>query len=115
MAEDTMVIHVTDAAAEAARGAIESEGRSCEDTFIRVGVRAGGCSGFSYALAFDTAQRDGDVVTAKGDVRFLVDERSKVYLMGTTLDYTSGLNGQGFVFKNPNTTGSCGCGQSFSV
>jgi iron-sulfur cluster assembly accessory protein len=108
-------LEVTEGAVRAARNAIEAEGRTCEGTYIRVGVRAGGCSGHSYALAFDTEARDGDAVVFKGDVRFLVDEQSRRVLSGTLLDYTSGLNGQGFVFKNPNATSTCGCGESFSV
>lgn len=112
---ETMVVNVTESAAQAAREAIEGEGKTCDDTFIRIGVRAGGCSGLSYALAFDTTQREGDLVTSVNGVRFVVDERSKTHLMGTTLDYTSGLEGKGFVFRNPNASGSCGCGESFSV
>lgn len=81
---------------------------------VRVGVTGGGCSGLSYMLDFDTAIRLGDSVF--GDKpKIFVDRKSLVFLRGTTLDFEGGLNGKGFVFKNPNAKASCGCGSSFSV
>jgi len=81
---------------------------------LRVGVRAGGCSGMSYMLGFDTARPDDKVQEVAG-VKVLVDPKSASYLEGTQLDYADGLQGKGFTFSNPNATRSCGCGESFSV
>jgi iron-sulfur cluster insertion protein len=81
---------------------------------LRVKVMGGGCAGFQYDLYFDE-HIDGDYVFECNDVRLYVDQASFMYLMGTTIDYVEGLQGAGFKFNNPNTTGSCGCGSSFSV
>jgi iron-sulfur cluster assembly accessory protein len=81
---------------------------------LRLGVRSGGCSGFSYMLGFDTAH-EGDEVQAIEGIKLLVDPKSKAYLEGTQLEYSDGLQGKGFTFSNPNATRSCGCGESFSV
>lgn len=81
---------------------------------LRVGVRSGGCSGFSYMLGFDT-QHDGDEIQDIEGVKLFVDTKSKGYLEGTQVDYSDGLQGKGFTFSNPNATRSCGCGESFSV
>ena len=84
------------------------------DIGLRVGVRAGGCSGFSYVLGFDAPQA-GDKVQDLEGIRVLVDPKSIGYLEGTQLDYQEGLQGKGFTFTNPNAVKSCGCGESFSV
>lgn len=81
---------------------------------LRIGVRAGGCSGMSYMLGFDTAQ-EGDKVQDVEGIRIFVDTKSEPYLEGTQLDYQDGLQGKGFTFSNPNAKRSCGCGESFSV
>jgi iron-sulfur cluster insertion protein len=81
---------------------------------LRVKVMGGGCAGFQYDLYFDE-HADGDYVFASNEVRLYVDQASFMYLMGTTIDYVEGLQGAGFKFNNPNVTGSCGCGSSFSV
>jgi len=81
---------------------------------LRVKVMGGGCSGFQYDLYFDEFS-EGDNVFESHDVKLLCDQMSFMYLMGTTIDYVEGLQGAGFKFNNPNTTGSCGCGSSFSV
>ncbi len=81
---------------------------------VRVGVSGGGCSGLSYVLDFEKAPRLGDSVFGDNPKVF-VDRKSLVFLRGTTLDFEGGLNGKGFVFKNPNAKASCGCGSSFSV
>ena len=81
---------------------------------LRVKVMGGGCSGFQYDLYFDE-QADGDSVFESHGVKLLVDMMSFMYVMGTEIDYVEGLQGAGFKFNNPNTTGSCGCGSSFSV
>lgn len=85
------------------------------DTFIRVGVDSGGCSGLSYKLEFDNVMLEGDQVFEDKGIKIVVDRKSFLYLAGTTLDYSGGLNGKGFVFNNPNASRTCGCGESFSV
>jgi len=82
---------------------------------LRVGVKGGGCSGFTYTLAFDAAPHEGDRVLDKDGITIFIDNKSLFYLAGTHLDYSDGLNGRGFVFNNPNATQTCGCGSSFGV
>lgn len=86
-----------------------------EGTFIRVGVDGGGCSGLSYKLEFDHSIKEGDQIFEDKGIKIAVDKKSFLYLIGTELDYSGGLNGKGFVFKNPNANRTCGCGESFSV
>jgi iron-sulfur cluster assembly protein len=85
------------------------------DTFIRVGVEGGGCSGLSYKLEFDNVLKEGDQIFEDKGIKIAVDRKSFLYLVGTELQYTGGLNGKGFVFSNPNASRTCGCGESFSV
>ena len=89
--------------------------KSPEGTFIRVGVEGGGCSGLSYKLEFDHEKKEGDQEFIDKGLKVVVDRKSFLYLVGTELDYTGGLNGKGFVFINPNASRTCGCGESFSV
>jgi iron-sulfur cluster assembly protein len=84
-------------------------------SFIRVGVEGGGCSGLSYKLEFDNVMKEGDQVFEDKGVKIVVDRKSFLYLVGTELQYSGGLNGKGFVFNNPNANRTCGCGESFSV
>ncbi|MBT4775132.1 MAG: iron-sulfur cluster assembly accessory protein [Crocinitomicaceae bacterium] len=86
-----------------------------EGQFIRVGVEGGGCSGLMYQLEFDNKLSENDKEFENNGVRVVVDKKSFLYLIGTTLDYSGGLNGKGFVFKNPNADRTCGCGESFSI
>lgn len=86
-----------------------------EGTFIRVGVEGGGCSGLSYKLEFDNVMREGDQQFEDKGIKIVVDRKSFLYLVGTELEYSGGLNGKGFVFNNPNANRTCGCGESFSV
>ncbi len=86
-----------------------------DDYFLRVGVTSGGCSGLSYNLDFDNSEKEGDQVVEESDVKVVVDVKSFLYLHGTTLDFSGGLNGKGFHFINPNATRTCGCGESFGV
>lgn len=82
---------------------------------IRVAVQGGGCSGLMYNLEFDSEVKPSDEVFEDKGVKILVDKRSLLYLLGTTLDFSDGLNGKGFHFVNPNATRTCGCGESFAV
>ena len=82
---------------------------------LRVGVKGGGCSGLTYDLNVDAEERDNDKVIEQHGVTILIDKKSYVFLAGTTLDYSGGLNGKGFQFYNPNAKTTCGCGTSFSV
>ena len=83
--------------------------------FIRVGVKSGGCSGLSYELKFDRNSCGDDKIFEDNDIKIVVDKKSLLYLVGTTLEYSGGLNGKGFVFSNPNANRTCGCGESFSL
>lgn len=83
--------------------------------FIRVGVKGGGCSGLSYDINFDNQLKEGDQEFHDKGVKIVVDMKSFLYLAGTQLEYSDGLNGKGFVFINPNATRTCGCGESFGV
>ncbi|MGF1554875.1 HesB/IscA family protein [Paucihalobacter sp.] len=83
--------------------------------FVRVGVKSGGCSGLSYDLKFDNKSQEEDKLFEDNGVRIIVDKKSFLYLIGTTLEYSGGLNGSGFVFNNPNANRTCGCGESFSL
>lgn len=83
--------------------------------YVRVKVKSGGCSGLSYDLSFDHDKSENDEVYEDTPVKIIVDKRSFLYLIGTTLEYSGGLNGKGFVFNNPNANRTCGCGESFSL
>lgn len=91
------------------------ENRIPETAGLRMGVKGGGCSGFSYMLGFDETSRENDIVVNSNGIRVFIDEKSLPYLLGATLDYQDGLNGKGFTFENPNATRTCGCGHSFSA
>jgi iron-sulfur cluster assembly accessory protein len=106
------VITLTDIAAVKVKTLIESEGEP--DLALRVAVRPGGCSGFSYDLFFDSDVSDEDQVTDVGGVRVVVDPSSASLLTGAVLDYKDGLQEAGFSINNPNAQRTCGCGQSFS-
>lgn len=94
---------------------MHDEGYDYKTDFVRVGVKSGGCSGLSYDLKFDKEKDDDDKVFEDNGVKIIVDKKSFLYLIGTTLDYSGGLNGTGFVFNNPNANRTCGCGESFSL
>jgi len=107
------MITVTDSAKKQAIRLMEDDGK--DGFFIRVGVQGGGCSGLMYQLTFDNEEKDGDKSFEDNGVKVVVDKKSFLYLIGTTLDFSGGLNGKGFVFSNPNADRTCGCGESFSV
>jgi iron-sulfur cluster assembly protein len=108
-------VHVTPSAVKRIRVILAKEGISPEEGGLRLGVKGGGCSGLSYAIAFDAHPRERDRIFMFDGVRLFVDPKSFVYLNGMTLDYEETLMRQGFNFINPNSTRSCGCGTSFSV
>tara|TARA_R110002012_G_scaffold87753_2_gene216786 strand:- start:4925 stop:5254 length:330 start_codon:yes stop_codon:yes gene_type:complete len=94
---------------------MEADGLSHVKDFVRVGVKSGGCSGLSYELGFDSKMEESDKVFEDNGVKIIVDNKSFLYLIGTTLEFSGGLNGKGFVFSNPNANRTCGCGESFSL
>ena len=106
------LVQVTPAAIEELKRLATAEGQDKEG--IRLGVKGGGCSGFSYVREFDNP-REGDTVVEYDGVKFYMDRKSVIYLKGIVLDFTGGIKGKGFVFQNPNATSTCGCGESFSV
>lgn len=108
------MILVTDKAKEQINTLLTEEGKSTDHN-IRVSVKGGGCSGLMYDLSFDPTIEDSDEVFEDKGVKILVDKKSLLYLLGTTLDFSDGLNGKGFQFVNPNASRTCGCGESFSV
>jgi iron-sulfur cluster assembly accessory protein len=105
-------ISLTDTAVSKVSELIEQEGNP--DLVLRVAVRPGGCSGFSYEMFFDTEVAEDDVRGSFGEVKVVVDPSSASLLSGSTLDYKDGLQGAGFSINNPNASRTCGCGQSFS-
>lgn len=94
---------------------MKDDGFDPNNDYVRVGVKSGGCSGLSYELKFDKAQVESDKLFEDNGVKIIVDAKSFLYLIGTTLEYSGGLNGSGFVFENPNANRTCGCGESFSL
>ena len=109
------MIQVTEKASKHILSLIQEEGLDPQNAMLRVLVKKGGCSGWSYKMDFDTEPKDGDKVFESHQTKVVVDSQSLLYLLGMTLDYDGGLNGQGFVFTNPNATKTCGCGSSFGV
>ncbi len=95
--------------------ALKAEENLTAEYFMRVSVVGGGCSGLSYNLDFDNEEKEGDQVFESDGEKIVCDMKSFLYLCGTELDFTDGLNGKGFNFINPNATRTCGCGESFAV
>jgi len=109
------MIQVSETAKQKVINLMTEEGFNATTDYVRVGVKSGGCSGLSYELDFDNKMGDTDKVFEDNDVRIIVDKKSFLYLVGTVLEYSGGLNGKGFVFNNPNAQRTCGCGESFSL
>lgn len=114
MPETAEGVVITERAAQEIRK-IKTENKIPDLHALRLGIKGGGCSGMSYVLAFDEKPRQGDNVFEIEGLTVYVDPKSLFYLSGTTLDFSEGLNGRGFVFNNPHAQKTCGCGQSFGV
>lgn len=108
------MIQVSETAAKKIH-ALKAEDGASPEAFLRVFVKRGGCSGYSYKMEFDTQPKDGDKVFEANGAKVVVDGQSLLYLIGMVLDYEGGLNGKGFIFSNPNASKTCGCGSSFGV
>ena len=94
---------------------MKEENLSTDKFNLRVGVKGGGCSGLSYVMDFDDQINESDEVVNLGDLKIVIDKKSLLYLFGTELQYSSGLNGKGFQWINPNASRTCGCGESFAL
>jgi iron-sulfur cluster assembly protein len=108
------MIKVSDSAREQVAKLLQQDSQP-DGSFLRVGVQGGGCSGLMYNIDFDNNQLEGDQSFEDNGVTVVVDKKSYLYLVGTELQYSGGLNGKGFVFHNPNANRTCGCGESFSI
>ena len=109
------MIKVSETAKKKVVELMTEDGFNAVNDFVRVGVKSGGCSGLSYDLKFDKEHEVDDKIFEDNGVKIIVDKKSFLYLIGTTLEYSGGLNGTGFVFNNPNANRTCGCGESFSL
>lgn len=109
------MIKVSDQAKQKAIQLMTEEGFRPFEDYIRVGVKSGGCSGLEYVLKFDSERSDSDQVFEDNGIKIIIEKKSILYLAGTVLEYSGGLNGKGFIFNNPNANRTCGCGESFSL
>ncbi|AYO56704.1 iron-sulfur cluster assembly accessory protein [Chryseobacterium sp. 6424] len=109
------MIKVSNEAKEKAIQLMTEDGFRPFEDYIRVGVKSGGCSGLEYVLKFDNVMNETDQVFEDNGIKIIIEKKSILYLAGTTLEYSGGLNGKGFVFNNPNASRTCGCGESFSL
>ena len=109
------MIKVHETAKQKVSTLMKEEGYDPSRDYVRVGVKSGGCSGLSYELKFDSEIKKEDKIYEDNQVKIIVDKKSILYLAGTVLEYSGGLNGKGFVFNNPNANRTCGCGESFSL
>ena len=110
-----MAIELTQTAAREIESIVKQQELDAENVRLRVGVKGGGCSGFSYVLDLTEQHRDNDEVFDRNGIKVVCDPKSYLYLNGTTIDFKDEVMGRGFVFNNPNATSSCGCGSSFSA
>jgi iron-sulfur cluster assembly protein len=108
------MITISDKAKEYIEEMMKAEGKP-GNSVIRVGVKGGGCSGLQYDMKFDTEIKNGDQVFEDKGIKLVVELKSLLYLYGTELDYSGGLNGKGFFFNNPNASRTCACGESFAI
>ncbi len=109
------MIKVSDTASKKIVEMMKDDGFDASKDYVRVGVKSGGCSGLSYELTFDKSLGENDKLFEDNDVKIAVEKKSFLYLAGTILEFSGGLNGKGFVFNNPNASRTCGCGESFSL
>ena len=110
-----VIVNITPDASVEVKRFMEAEGVAADQGGLRVSVQPGGCSGFKYGLLIEDQAADDDLVLDQGGFRVFVDPFSAQYLSGVTIDYVSTFQGSGFTFKNPNATGGCGCGSSFTA
>ena len=110
-----VMIKVSESASKRIANMMTEEGFDATNDYVRVGVKSGGCSGLSYELKFDKEIGENDKVFEDNNVKIAVEKKSFLYLAGTVLEFSGGLNGKGFVFNNPNAQRTCGCGESFSL
>ena len=115
MMADAGAITITDKALVKAHDLMRDAQISAPEYFLRVGVKGGGCSGLTYELDFDNESKPGDMEFGGENLKIVCDMKSFLYLCGTELDFSDGLNGKGFNFVNPNASRTCGCGESFSI
>lgn len=115
MQQPEVMVVITPVAAVEVRKFMEAEGVTAEHGGLRVSVMPGGCSGFKYGLVIEDKAADDDLVVGNDGFNVFVDPFSSQYLSGTVIDYVTSMQGSGFTFKNPNSTGGCGCGSSFSA
>jgi len=109
------MIKVSDTAKKKIIDLMKDDGFDAAVDYVRVGVKSGGCSGLSYDLKFDKNKGEDDKIFVDNDITIAVEKKSFLYLAGTILEFSGGLNGKGFVFNNPNASRTCGCGESFSL
>lgn len=110
-----MALSMTERAAQEVKTILDQQKLDAEKTFLRLGVKGGGCSGFSYSLDLTENKSDMDEEFDANGVKIVCDPKSYLYLNGTVLDFKDEIMGRGFVFNNPNATTSCGCGSSFTA
>lgn len=113
--QPTITLSITDRAGEQVKRFMEQEKVPAESAGLRIAVLPGGCSGFKYGLNIEEKPFDDDIIMDSNGVKVFVDAFSAQYLAGVTIDYVSSMQGAGFTFSNPNSTGGCGCGSSFTV
>ena len=109
-----LTVEISEKAAEKIKYFADKEG-IMDNVGLRVAVKGGGCSGLTYDLTITDQERESDKIVEQYGVKVMVDKKSYIYLVGTQLDFSDGLNGKGFVFENPNAKKACGCGTSFAV
>ena len=107
------MITITDSAKQ--RLLILLKNEETNKSYVRVGVESGGCSGLSYKLSCDNVKNEDDELIEDNEIKLIINKKSVLYLVGTSLEFSDGLNGKGFVFNNPNANRTCGCGESFSL
>jgi iron-sulfur cluster assembly protein len=110
-----MTISMTDRAIDQIHEVAGEENVDLSDTLLRIAVVPGGCSGLTYDLGWDTTVQDEDAVEQHNDITVVLDKKSRLYLNGSELDFTDGLDGDGFHFTNPQATRECACGESFAL